>query len=86
MFGPMLFFKERHLFTKKAQFSIISSLFIEIFVYCSTIAALIGICIKSDMFFAMSILIFAVSILIWKLLLNTSSEPNGKIKGSFYKQ
>ena len=85
MFGPAIFWRERHLFRFKAQLSIITSLFVEIFVYLSAVGAIIGICIESDMFFAICVFIFAILLLVWKLLLHVSSDPDGKIKSSYYK-
>ena len=85
MFGPLLLFKERSLFTGKGLFLMLLGNVMELIVYSSCILVFIFLFLKSEFGYLLCIGIFASSTILWILLMKSTAEPNGEVKSKYYK-
>jgi len=85
MFGPLLLIKELHLFTPIAKVFLILDNIFELITYIAAILAIVGICIKLDIFFVICTMTFAISLILWKINGRVLANPDGKIKHIYYK-
>ena len=81
----MLLLKERSLFTGEGFFLLSLSYIMGIIVYLSCVLAFIFLFLGLEFGYLLCIGIFASFTILWILLMKGMAEPNGEVKGKYYK-